>query len=145
MGVGNLRLQLRVVLLDLMGSGYSFQGGRGLWGQCRPAKGGTWGVLFSKKKRSGFRADELQKGRRKRKRWILPRNGFVVFYYMIFRPQWRDHGGSLCSSGLDTVAVCLSTGHFEVVLIHGAVQKPIGIGGRDQVDGLIFQAVQRRR
>ena len=106
-----------------------------------------------------FSQRKKEKTRKRGKNWKMkkmvlkssPRNAFVVLHYMVFRPQRRDHGRSVCSSssggggGLDTVAVCLSTGHFDVVLIHGSVQKPIRIGGRDQVDGLIFEAVQRRR
>lgn len=62
---------------------------------------------------------------------ILPRNRFVILDYLTFRLEWRDDHGSLCIStiGLDTVL--RSVGHFDVLFIHGSVQKPIRIGGRN--------------
>lgn len=67
---------------------------------------------------------------------ILPRNRFVIRDYLTFRLEWRDDHRSLWSStiGLNTVlrdTVLRSAGHFDVLFIHGSVQKPIRVGGRN--------------
>ena len=73
---------------------------------------------------------ELKKTVKGEKIGILPRNRFIIFDRLTFRLEWRDDGRSVCSS---------SSGlwHFGVVLVHGSVQQPIRIRGRNQVVRLI--------
>ena len=76
---------------------------------------------------------------------ILPRNPFVLFDNLTFRLEWRYDRRSLYSSTIYPNTVLRLTGHFDVVLIIGPVQKPIRVGGRDQIDRLVVKAVHRRR
>lgn len=133
------QLQLRAGSPDGRESCCNFQEGRALWGQCRIVWSGTWRFFKPKKKEHrcrGHQGESEGRDLKGREFGILPRNRFVILDYLTFRLEWRDDHGSLCIStiGLDTVlrdTVLWSVGYFDVLFIHGSVQKPIRIGGRN--------------
>lgn len=96
-------------------------------------------LFLTKKQEQSFRENqEESEGRdlKAKEFGIVPRNRFVILDYLTFRLEWRDDHRSLCSStiGFDTVlrdTILWSAGHFEVFFIHGSVQKPIRVGGRN--------------